>query len=254
MLPFVIALNGPPKIGKGWVCQQLMNLLPFHTKIMSFAEPLRQYCFDRVKWEDRTPEGYARFKEAIIPTGETGREFLIRIGNGMRTKDIHFWSRILTSHPSYSDCPGQIILIDDLGFPDEQTWLQNHSSGFATIVIAPTQYSIGQQWERDSRFCLSPISGFRTTTSTNAIEILKRRLENAQSYQTTRLDDRFNWFFTLMAGPVDESGISETVRFLLPDNARVPMVGEKHRESKAISSMEFDQSNVSDYIEPRISD
>lgn len=229
-LPFVIAFNGPPKIGKGWIAQNLKSILPFHTKILSFAEPLRQNCFDATRWEDRSPEGYARFKETDFE-GETGREMLIRIGNGMRAQDIHYWSRQLTDSREYLYPEGQIVLIDDLGFADEQAWLENNSSGFATVVIAPTHYSIGSQWEGDSRFCLVPQGGFRTMNSTLALESFRRRLENAQSHQSTNIDSRFNWFFALMAGPLGEQSPGESVRHFVSDSPRIPMVGEEHGES-----------------------
>lgn len=200
MKPLVIALNGPPKIGKGWLADKLTHgLLPFRSRVMSLAEPLREEILRRFKWENN-PESYAKFKEHVFPDGLTGREHLIAHGNGMRERDIHYWSRQITQNPKFNDAP--IIVIDDLGFRDEQDWLDDHAERLMTIVIAPSQYSIGCLYHDDSRICLNPRGGYRAITSSEALRIFIERLKNANPYESSIVEKRAHWFDALMERPL----------------------------------------------------
>jgi len=196
MKPLVIALNGPPQVGKGWFADKLTHgLLPFRSRVMSLAEPLREEVLRKFGWENN-PDSYGKFKKHVFPDGLTGREHLINHGNRMRAIDINYWSRQLTQNPKFSDAP--IIVVDDMGFPDEQTWINDHAERLMTIVIAPSEYSIGCIFMNDSRICLNPRGGYRTTTSNEALRIFIERLKNANPYESTLIEKRPLWFSALM--------------------------------------------------------
>lgn len=196
MKPLVIALNGPPQVGKGWLADKLTHgLLPFRSRVMSFAEPLREEVLRRFGWENN-PESYGKFKKHVFPDGLTGREHLIAHGDEKRAKDVHYWSRQLTQNPKFSDAP--IVVIDDMGFEHEQVWLYDHAERLMTIVIAPSQYSIGCFYLNDCRVCLKPLGGYRTTTSNEALRIFIERLKNANPYESTIVEKRARWFDALM--------------------------------------------------------
>lgn len=183
-MPTIIALNGPPKIGKGWLSFQITNYFRLdpigkksdvQVRIMSFAEPLRQEVLRRERWQGT----YDEFKEHVFSDGLTGREKLIELGTTKRAEDIHYWSRQLTESHLFRS--SQLVIIDDLGFRDELDWLAASTSDLITIVMAPSQYSIGCRYHNDSRECVAPRGGFRTTDSSRALELFKEFWSNRQA-------------------------------------------------------------------------
>lgn len=208
MRPYVIALNGPPGIGKSWLTRMIVPLIPHNCQVLHFASPIREYIMASHGLEN-TDENYARFKEMRFWNDDsrqemTGREEMIYWAEKKKAEDLLYWCKELGKHP-FMNRDDTVIILDDLGFEYEQQWLQSNSSRLMTIVMAPSQYSINARWEGDSRFCLSPINGYRATDSNRALEIFKRRLDYAQFYLEGHIDD---WFNALVAGPVGESATS----------------------------------------------
>lgn len=199
--PLVIALNGPPKIGKGWLAEKLTHLLPFHSRIMSLAEPIKLEAMSRDRWA----ESYAEYKDHIFEDGLSGRDHLIRLGEYKRSFDINYWNRQLTDNPKFADPDAPIILIDDIGFPAEREWLSDQADRVLTIVMAPTRYSPGCIWEGDSRVCLHQHQGgIRALNSDSALRIFKERLTDAESCLSTDTTQRTVWFDALMGRSVVE--------------------------------------------------
>jgi len=200
--PFVIALNGPPKIGKGWLAEKLTHLLPFHSRIMSLAEPIKIEAMTRDRWSG----SYAEYKEHIFADGTSGRDHLIQLGEKQRTYDINHWNRQVTENPKFADPDAPIIIIDDIGFPAERVWLSDQAERIMTIVMSPTRYSPGCIWEGDSRVCLHQHEGgIRALNSDSALRIFKDRLTDAESYVSTHTAQRTIWFDALMGRLVEQS-------------------------------------------------
>jgi len=200
--PLVIGINGPPKIGKGWLAAQIAPLIPYQTITMSFATPLREEIMADYGVPS-TAKAYAAFKDSILPDGETGRDKLIAHGLKMREVDPVYWARRLTENPMFQYESIPVIIIDDLGFFNEQEWMLEHSERFMTIVMSPTYYSPSMIYEGDSRVCLPPIGGFRCTNSDLALKIFKERLANAEPHESA--NQKNLWLDAIMERPVGQS-------------------------------------------------
>lgn len=197
--PFVIGINGPPQIGKGWLAGQLSKILPYNSRIMSLAEPLREEAMKRDRWTGL----YEDFKKHVFLDGQTGRDRMIQLGAARRAVDINYWSKRLVTNPKYRDEGMPIILIDDLGFPDEQIFLETHCEIMLTIVIAPFEICTGSIYMGDSRVCLNHYDGIRASCSGAALEKFKIRLKNAADCESSRIEERSIWFSRLLDSAMD---------------------------------------------------
>lgn len=199
--PLVIALNGPPKIGKGWLAEKLTHLLPFHSRIMSIKAELEKETMTHDRWTGT----YADYKAHVFADGLTGREHMFDLAAKRRAGDINYYTRALTESRLFSDPSAPIIILDDLGFPFERHWLSDHVERLLTVVIAPTRYSPGCIWEDDIRVCLhQQEGGIRALNSDTALRIFKERLTDAESHVSSDLAQRTVWFDALMGRSVVE--------------------------------------------------
>lgn len=193
--PLVIALNGPPQIGKGWLAEKLTHIMPFHSRIMS----IKQQLINESLIVDRWDGDYADYKLHTFEDGLTGREHMFELAAKHRARDPNYYTRALTESRLFSDPDAPIIILDDLGFPNERQWLSDHAERILTCVIAPTRYSPGCIWENDIRVCLHQHQGgIRALNSDSALRIFKERLTDAESCLSTNTAQRAVWFDALM--------------------------------------------------------
>lgn len=196
----VIGVNGPPQIGKGWLCGQMSKLIDVPHRIMSHKEPIAREAMDEMRWTGK----YEDFKKHVFADGKTGREHMIRIGEGKRAISVHHWSKIMTESHLFRQ--SEVVLIDDLGFYPEQVWLMNHCDIFCTIVMAPVEYNPGMKFREDSRQCLIPLGGYRTHDSDTAFAHFKKMLADAKSLRPNSIADSVTFSFrSLLANPLVES-------------------------------------------------
>lgn len=182
----VIMLNGPPKIGKGWlaghICSQISEYC--QVRIMSFAQPIRDWAQSRYRFLDSE---YMEWKDSIIESesGKSGRELMIDYGTARRAEEPEYFVRLMLENPLFRNMVNGIVIIDDLGFTNENEHMHANCQA-ATIVMSPTQYSPGMFWKGDSRQCLSPINGFRAIDSNTALGIFQARIHDDFSVPLTR--------------------------------------------------------------------
>ena len=197
--PLVIALNGPAKIGKGWLAEKLTHLLPFHSRIMSIKSELEQESMRVDRWTGT----YGEYKEHVFNDGLTGRQHMFELAHKRRALDINHYTRTLTESRLFADPDAPIIIIDDLGFPHERSWLADYSERILTIVMAPTHYSPGCIFKDDIRVCLHQHEGgIRAIDSNTALRIFKERLTDAEPHVSSDTSKRTVWFDSLMGRSV----------------------------------------------------
>lgn len=197
--PFVIGINGPPQIGKGWLAAKITQLLPFNSRIMSITETMREEAMTRDKWVGT----YEEFKKHVFADGQNGRERMIQLGNAKRAMNINYFTQKLTESPKFNDPSTPIIVVDDLGFFHEPAWLNQHCCAMMLIVIAPPEYCVGALYNGDSRVCLNHHNGIRAPNSSAALEKFKKRLANASDYESTVNSKRLLWFEHLLDRSMD---------------------------------------------------
>jgi hypothetical protein len=198
--PLVIAINGPIGIGKTWLGIQIAPLIAAVTgdwpSFMRFADPLQRESMRDADWYGH----YDDFKVHVFPDGLTGRQKMIKRATEAREIDPLHWCKAMAAMYPAWHYENQVVINDTLGFANEQEWLHHNTRLTITIVIAPASISIGQQFEGDSRFCLSPEPhGFRAYDSNRALEAFKIRLANALPYSES-IDQRarHHWFGALV--------------------------------------------------------
>ncbi len=118
--PVVVALNGPPGSGKGWLTT---NVLKFLIPDAVVCKP-SDYLFDMMKLDDLIPAelDYAVFKETQIDS----RQQLIDYATKKRGEDCHVFSRRVTDSPRYQ--VARVVILDNIGFDDEVWHFARHSS------------------------------------------------------------------------------------------------------------------------------
>lgn len=174
-MTWLIALNGPNGIGKSWFCQQSAKLFQGRVRIFS----ARDFIWDEVQSKYKWPGTYEEFKAHTFDDGTIGRELMIRHAEYRRKQDINYWVTQYCLCPKFVE--SDIILNDSLKGLDEQDGFFLYVKTFISIVIAPSQYSIGALYDDNYRSCVSPVNGFRAINSNIALESLKRNLDDAKS-------------------------------------------------------------------------
>lgn len=186
-LPIVIALNGPPGIGKTWLGDKLVPLL-LQAK---HGIVLARFGLRDLIWAEVAPmfnwnlDGYNDFKRHIFHDNVSGRDTLIQHAESKRAVDTHYWDRKYTESELYRN--SDVVVNDSLRKPEEHDWLTRNSSHLITIVMAPTHCSIGQMFDGDSGICLHPRGGFRCHDSNTALSAFTARMKNDPSFLTERL-------------------------------------------------------------------
>lgn len=165
--PTVVALNGPPGIGKSWLAARIAGIIEGNRKIIGLKDLIWQEFNMHEQWAG----SYAAYKSHVFHDGTTGRERIINYAEGKRRVDLHYWDRQYTSSALYMNT--EIVINDSLRKLEEQNWLFTHAKELITIVMCPTRYSIGCMYEGDSGVCLPPRGGFRTTDSDKALVMFK---------------------------------------------------------------------------------
>lgn len=171
----MIAINGPNKVGKSWFGLQAAPL--FCGRVRSFS--IRELIWDEVQTRYKWVGTYEEFKLHVFDDGIIGRDVMIAHAEKRRKQDIEYWTKQFCSSAKVLE--SDIVLMDSLANFDEQDSLRRHSQNYISIVIAPSQYSIGSIYDDNYRVCVNPINGFRAVNSDIALESLKRNLDDAKS-------------------------------------------------------------------------
>jgi dephospho-CoA kinase len=83
----IVGLSGLPGSGKDYMARQLANS---NSRIISFADTLREIAWDILKWEPENDKLYRLFKESklyILPGEyENGREFLEKLSDSIKNR------------------------------------------------------------------------------------------------------------------------------------------------------------------------
>ncbi len=185
--PFLIGINGPPGIGKSWLAKKLLTIVPawtnpFSVKILG----LRAIIWEefkltiRAEWDIESGD-YEAMKSHIFADGMTGREKMIQHAEMRRAQDIHYWDRIFLEQMEAD--PPTILIHDSMRMVEEQNFFLTHFKYMMVIVISPTRYSIGMQYDGDSGKCLPPTLGFRATSSDHALQLFVELLNNVESQE-----------------------------------------------------------------------
>ena len=158
--PYVVAFNGPPRVGKDTIATELANLIDTYWDIsvhtLSFATPMREAAMNL--FGVQTYKEYNEKKDIPHPIlGTTLRQFMISLSEKHMKptmgKDI--WGRILHSQASgwWGKLPA-IVLLTDLGFEEESKYIESQ--------VEPGHYWIAQlerldtNWDGDSRGYVTP--------------------------------------------------------------------------------------------------
>lgn len=166
----MIMINGAPGSGKttasdsikNWLAQEMPELTVIQE---SLAAPLRAQLHQRHHEFEHMLFDYAAAKSAIYE-GETGREYMIRIGSLLRSNNENYfcdalWMRVRKQLELSRD---QLVIVDDLGFENELRyfpwahvlylpvrWWAAEDGGFPA---SHRYYAYGDQFDNDSRYCL----------------------------------------------------------------------------------------------------
>lgn len=174
-MTWLIGISGPLRIGKSWFCQQALPLFKDRVRILSVSDFIWEEVQFRVKWDGT----YEEFKWHTFDDGITGRDILIEHAEMRRRKDPYYWQKLLCSSPKFLE--SDVVFCESVANPVEQDGFLIAAKKFITIVIAPSQYSIGALYDDHYRVCLSPLNGFRVVNSGLALESLKQKLEDAKA-------------------------------------------------------------------------
>ena len=185
--PLLIGLNGPPGIGKSWLAKKLLLAVPawtnpFNIKIFGLRSVIWEEFKETIRDEwDVDSDNYEAMKSHIFANGMTGREKMIQHAEMRRAQDIHYWDQRFVAQIEAD--PPTVLIHDSLRMVEEQNFFLRHFKHVMVIVMAPTRYSIGMQYDGDSGKCLPPTQGFRATSSDHAFQLFVELLNNVESQE-----------------------------------------------------------------------
>lgn len=115
-----IAVSGKAGAGKGALADLLIDgMYPSHAGVrFGFADAIKRDVL----------------AEHGLRKGDPGgRDKLIEVGEARRREDAHHWIKVLEPQLRSAWSRGQVIVVDDLRFPEELEFLHGH--GFFTVKV-----------------------------------------------------------------------------------------------------------------------
>lgn len=177
--PFVIAFNGPPHSGKDSVANELTKQLEasYVTKPLrvQLSLPMR-LAVCALLGLDYKESTYDRNKDMVdVLTGETFRQTMIRLSEEhVKPRYGHdYWCRAALSKQLPST---RVIVISDLGFPEEIAYLEKHYGANRVLTVNLTRN--GTNWDKDSRV---PVKGVQSIQVDNN-DTLRAAAVNVRHY------------------------------------------------------------------------
>lgn len=149
--PCIVGFNGPPKAGKDTIATGLIRLLDSATSAPVQRQALAATMRDGAcailgltggdKW-------YNDIKDVPLQVidGDTFRDFMIKMSEEFVKKCYGkgFWAKLMHGRNiSWWDRVPTILIVTDIGFPDEVDYLCEHSERYLNIVLdrANTDFS-----------------------------------------------------------------------------------------------------------------
>lgn len=209
----VIGVNGPPGIGKTWLCLRLSEIFRDRSNICHITDPIRAKAMADSNW-DLSMGTYIDFKNHVFEDGTTGRDRMIRLGTQMRERHgSSYWNDILVNSVIFSH--SEIVLIDDIGFQDEVHYFDNRYP-YIQIVISPPEYTIGEHFllndgiGYDSRVRVHHNHALIATSSNDALAFLEKEIEQFRSGES--VSPSHGWDYIAMVWPLAEREDSDSIR------------------------------------------
>jgi hypothetical protein len=143
--PFIVGFNGPPRSGKDTLATALIDLLDSEgvTSVSIHRQALAATMRDgaaAILGMNLTDSQYSKIKDEPLEVlnGGTFRRFMIDMSKvfvkGVYGRD--FWSRLMYArNKSWWDKIPSILIVTDIGFPEEVEFLCKHSVQYLNVVV-----------------------------------------------------------------------------------------------------------------------
>ncbi len=137
----IIGLNGPPRCGKGYITQHLVQLLP-HATVIKIQDGLFRFHQDLGHAKDY--ETYEDWKRSP----DFDRDSIIRTASLGRAKDDYTFVKICESLPEFK--AADVVIFDNIGFPADNFWARRVGEPYLLLRI-DTEYNLPEPAKAEGR-------------------------------------------------------------------------------------------------------